>query len=478
MQVEPLSFTDSVFSAFYGGGALAPRGGFSDFMSHALASLPQEIRLDVVETDTAFCVAADLPGVALKDVRVDVDAHNVLRISAERSAATATPEASVTYHRNERAVGLKTRNLQLPSHADAARISATLEQGVLRVVVHKLAGLGLINDARRRIAISPLGKSSTAKGVVDHYAVLKGVEPGLLLAGKTALVTGAGSGLGLETVKALSYAGCRVLATARNPAAAKADMVKYIDADSDGYRGASALVTVLPLDLESLASVRSLAAAALAAAHKLDFVVCNAGVVLDSHQRTPHGFEKTLGVNHIAHHFLVSELRERLVAQPTGARIVYLSSTGHFFGTIDLADLNFEHGRSYSMWAAYGQSKLANLLDAKELSDQLAGTEVVAVSVHPGVIQTPIFRNMSLMQNGLTGPILKTLMMDKTIAQGAATTVYGLLEPSLAEAKLRGSYLSDCAVTVPSAEARDHIKQHALWAATEAQLNAALAKMT
>ena len=331
---------------------------------------------------------------------------------------------------------------------------------------------------------SPLGKSTTARGVVDHFsAAAASASPSTLLAGKTALVTGAASGIGTETVKALTYAGCRVLATARDVTAGAAHIKAYVASEEGGYAGKPDLVTVLPLDLESLASVQACAAAALGAAPVIDLVVLNAGIMaLPRREETPHGLEKQLGTNHFGHHLLVSLLRARLVAQTGGARVVFLSSLAHKRGSIDIADLHFSRGRAYAPWVAYGQSKLANLLDAKELADQLADTPVVAVSVHPGVISTNLARH--ILQGGsvsarLMRMVLETFIVDKDIPQGAATTLFACLEPSLARPELRGSYLADCAVTAPNAEGQDADKagRKALWAATEEQLKAALDKM-
>ena len=472
MQLAPPAF-DAERRTFGHEGALHV---FGDLIAHTLTTtLSQQLRVDVIETDCEFRVAADVPGVALKDVRLEVDTNNVLHVVAVRGADEN--DGGLVYHRSERASGRQSCSIKLPSHADALGITATLEQGVLSVSVPKVAGTE--HEASRRITISPLGMSSTARSVINHFAALTEVVPGMLLAGKTALVTGTSSGLGLETAKALSYAGCRVLATARNPGAVQEAMAKYIDADSDGYRGSSALVTVLPLDLESLASVRKLAATALAAAPALDFVVCNAGIVSETHEVTQHGFEKTLGVNHFGHHYLMSLLRDRLVAQPKGARVVFLSSKAHAFGNIDVADLHFKN-RAYSMWSAYCQSKLAVLLDAKELGEQLVNTDVVVVSAHPGVIETPIATHVSLMRSSASQALFRALLVNKTVPQGAATTLYGLLEPSLVV--LRGAYLSDCAVKETrrpglEAEALDTIKRKALWDVTEEQLRAALAKV-
>ena len=334
-------------------------------------------------------------------------------------------------------------------------------------------------------ASSGLGKHSSALDVVNHFAAAANVAPGSLLAGKTALVTGAASGIGTETVKALSFAGCRVLATARDATAGDAHIKAYVASPADGYAGNPSLVTTLAVELADLASVKALAAAAQAAAPVLDFVVLNAGIMaLPSREETAAGFEKQLGVNHMAHHLLVSLLRERLVGQPAGARVVFLSSLAHKRGSVDVADLHFARGRAYTPWTAYGQSKKANMLDAKELSDQLASTQVAAVSVHPGVIATNLARSIPFLQGASVGAVLArgvfgAFIVDKTIPQGAATTLYGCLEPRLAEPALRGSYLVDCAVAVPDAEGEDAGKtlRKALWAATEEQLAAALAKL-
>ena len=178
-----------------------------------------------------------------------------------------------------------------------------------------------------------LGKSSTAREVVSHF--------NSNLAGKTALVTGAASGIGLETVKALTSAGCRVLATARDVAAGERLIAAELaggDAAATAYSGSMALVKVLPLELERLASVRALAAAVQAEAPGgLDFVVLNAGIMaLPALERTGAGFEKQVGVNHFAHHLLVSLLRPSLVARTAPVRVVYVSSLAHKRGSVDV----------------------------------------------------------------------------------------------------------------------------------------------
>lgn len=335
------------------------------------------------------------------------------------------------------------------------------------------------------VASSGLGKQSTARDVVTYFATAANVEPGSLLKGKTALVTGAASGIGTETVKALTSAGCRVLATARNAATGDAAIKAYVASSADGYAGDASLVTTLAVELSDLASVKSLATAVLAAAPVIDIIVLNAGIMASPKlELTAAGFEKQIGISHMAHHLLVSLLRERIENQPAGARIVYLSSLAHKSGKVDVNDLHFTKGRKYAPWHAYGQSKKAVMLDAKELSDQLSSKPVVAVSVHPGVIATNLARDIPFIKGDGVVPTVarsffNTFIVDKSIPQGAATTLYACLEPRLAEPALRGSYLADCAVAAPDAEAEDAGKtlRKALWAVTEEQLAAALAKL-
>lgn len=144
---------------------------------------------------------------------------------------------------------------------------------------------------------SSLHKKSTARDVIEHFAAASGASAATLLAGKTALVTGGNSGIGLETVKALSFAGCRVIATSRDVAAGQriiASELSGAGAPHSPYAGNSDLVTVLPLDLESLSSIRELASAV--ASEPLDFVIFNAGIMaLPKREETSCGWEKQIG---------------------------------------------------------------------------------------------------------------------------------------------------------------------------------------
>mmetsp|Transcript_15513 Transcript_15513/g.37892 ORF Transcript_15513/g.37892 Transcript_15513/m.37892 type:complete len:213 (+) Transcript_15513:310-948(+) len=191
-------------------------------------------------------------------------------------------------------------------------------------------------------------------------------------------------------------------------------------------------------------------------------------MALNDRETTAEGFEKQLAVNHFAHHYLYRLLEERLCTQKSPSRVVSLASTAHTFGQIDVDDLHYER-RKYTPWGAYGQSKLANLLFAKSVADRTADTGVSAVSVHPGVIKTPLWRHTPAAA-GVGGFLLSLVATDKTIPQGASTSVYACLAPECARDDYAGTYLSDCAPAVPSVSGRDAVLRDALWHATEEQL--------
>lgn len=153
-------------------------------------------------------------------------------------------------------------------------------------------------------------------------------------------------------------------------------------------------VVVKALDLNSLASVKAFAQDFLATEQRLDFLVLNAGIMaLPKKECTDAGFEKQIGVNHFGHFYLTKLLLDKMKSTPdTAGRIVVLSSSAHNMGKVVVSDLHYTKGRAYAGWEAYGQSKLANLLFAKGLADRLKGTSLTAVSIHPGVIKTNLWK--------------------------------------------------------------------------------------
>ena len=192
--------------------------------------------------------------------------------------------------------------------------------------------------------------------------------------GRTILITGANSGLGLRSAEALAAKGARVLLGCRNPKKA-ADALEQVKA-----KATAAPPEVVPLDLADLDSVRAAAADVSSRVDALDVLMNNAGVMAVPLQRTPQGFELQLGTNHLGHFALTGLLLPQLRAAPA-PRVVTTSSQAHRTGRMRWDDLQWE--RRYERWQAYGQSKLANLLFMRELARR-AGTSILSAAAHPG----------------------------------------------------------------------------------------------
>ena len=289
------------------------------------------------------------------------------------------------------------------------------------------------------------------------------VIDGVDLGGRVAVVTGATSGLGLETARALAAAGARVVLTARD--AAKADGA--VEQLRDRVPGAE--LETLVLDLTSLASVRS-AAAELQERHPAVWLlVNNAGVMATPLERTTDGFELQLGTNHLGHFAFTTALLPALRAAAP-ARVVNLSSAGHLASDIRWDDPQFER-TPYDKWLAYGQSKTANILFSVELDRRLAGEGVRANAVHPGMIATNLGRHLTaddrtaLGERAKKSPVGK-LPPYKQISNGAATSVWAAVAPELAD--VGGRYLEDCEISDRHAPyARDPESATRLWELSE-----------
>jgi NAD(P)-dependent dehydrogenase (short-subunit alcohol dehydrogenase family) len=220
------------------------------------------------------------------------------------------------------------------------------------------------------------------------------------LSGRTAVVTGASAGLGLQAARVLAGRGAHVVLACRNldKAGRAADQ---ITAASPG-----ATTPVVRLDLASQSSVRSAAAEIRARFPRVDLLINNAGVMEVPYQRTEDGFELTLATNHLGPFALSGLLLDRLA---DGARIVTVSSIGHLDGILNFDDLQSE--RSYDPDRAYCQSKLANLLFTYELDRRLraAGLSTSALACHPGVVYTDLFANRSRRQRFLLSPSMRVI---------------------------------------------------------------------
>jgi len=275
---------------------------------------------------------------------------------------------------------------------------------------------------------------------------------GVSLAGKTILLTGCNSGIGLEALRTLARRGARVVATARTVEKAK-----------EAFAAAGASATAIPLacELSDPKSVRACVDEVKRQAPALDAILCNAGVMALPKREQAFGIELQFFTNHIGHFLLVTGLLDRLTDD---GRVVLISSEAHRQAPregIRFDDLSAE--KRYSPWMNYGQSKLANLLFAKELARRFAGTRRTANAVHPGVIATNLTRHMNPIA-GAAWAALGPLVL-KTAPQGAATGVYVVAHPDAA--KTSGEYWSNCNVARPRADANDPALAARLWAESE-----------
>jgi NAD(P)-dependent dehydrogenase (short-subunit alcohol dehydrogenase family) len=245
------------------------------------------------------------------------------------------------------------------------------------------------------------------------------------LGGKTAIVTGANSGLGFETAFELARNGAQVVLACRDLEKAAATAAAIHAAQPE------ATVESLQLDLADLASVRAFAEKFLSSHRELHLLCNNAGVMALPLLRTADGFEMQFGTNHLGHFALTGLLLERLMQTP-GARIVTTSSTAHKVGHIDFDDLQSE--RSYSRMRAYGRSKLANLLFAYELQRRLAasGASAVSLASHPGYAAT----NLQLAGPRMSGSSWMERAVEwanrvfaQSAAMGALPTLYAATSP-------------------------------------------------
>lgn len=223
------------------------------------------------------------------------------------------------------------------------------------------------------------------------------------MTGRVVVVTGASSGIGAATARALVGAGAKVVLAVRDTA--------------KGERVATTMpgdIEIRPLDLEDLASVRAFAAAWTG---PIDILINNAGIMLVQEGRTSDGFERQIGTNHLGHFALTNLLLPYITD-----RIVTVSSNAHARGRLNLSDLNWQT-RPYRTSQAYSDSKLANLLFTFELQRRLssAGSSVRALAVHPGMVRTNLFGHRPV-QAAIIGFVGRFVMQDPE--HGARTTLF------------------------------------------------------
>jgi protochlorophyllide reductase len=276
------------------------------------------------------------------------------------------------------------------------------------------------------------------------------------LDGKTAIVTGANSGLGFVIADELAAAGARVILACRNTAKAEEAARQIVT------RSTTAQVEVLPLDLGNLSSVQAAADTFLQTNRPLDLLINNAGLMALDESKTVDGFETQFGVNHLGHFALTHDLLAAL--SPTdGSRIVTMSSMGHRMGSMHFEDLMFTE--KYDRWTPYFQSKLANLLFTSELQKRLQslGAKTVALCAHPGASNT----DLGTEGKGLTNKALRIVpIVSQSAARGAQPALRAATDPSATGGQFYGPRWitrGHAVVETPSKRARNEADATRLW---------------
>ena len=316
----------------------------------------------------------------------------------------------------------------------------------------------------------PLGSGFHARS--EPHEILAGID----LTGKTAIVTGGYSGIGLETTRALAGAGATVIVPVRDPVKAEENL-SSIEGD----------ISSAQMDLADLDSVRTFASSVYDSIDALDLLINNAGIMACPLARVGPGWESQFGVNHMGHFALTRALLP-LLEKAEAPRMVALSSIAHRRGGILWDDIQFEQSE-YQKWVAYAQAKSANALFANALSRRMQGFGGRAFSVHPGGIFTPLQRHLPreeqvemgwLNPDGTIPPAVAEIF--KTPAQGCTTTLWAATSPLLDA--MPGVYCEDCDVaqlagpdSPPFQHCAPHIADDAdaerLWEISETLLAAA-----
>lgn len=263
--------------------------------------------------------------------------------------------------------------------------------------------------------------------------------------GKRILITGGNSGIGLVAATELAAQGAEIVLACRE-SEKTSDALKTISA------AGSADAVNLPVDLSSLASVRSLAQSFLDKYDRLDVLINNAGTFPTKQRLTEDGFEMQMGVNHFSHFLLTNLLLDCLKASAP-SRVITVSSTLHKNGTLDFD--TFKGFEKYAGTTAYNQSKLANALFAVELAKRLEGTGVTSNVLHPGAVSTDIIRDLPWIMRKVIG------FMFIAPEKGAKTTIMLASDPSLSD--VTGQYYDQCEAAELSPLADDAALREKLW---------------
>jgi NAD(P)-dependent dehydrogenase (short-subunit alcohol dehydrogenase family) len=286
--------------------------------------------------------------------------------------------------------------------------------------------------------------------------------------GKTVLITGCTwNGLGAEVARTIAKHHAALVIIAGRKQEQLDETTQKIKEETP-----SANIRSLVVDLASLNSVRHAAAEVNACPENIDVLINNAGILGCPYRTTEDGFEAQFGTNHLGPFLFTNLILQKILASKS-PRIVNVSSVAHLLSAIRFDDLFFDNGNTYTKWLAYGQSKTANILFARELSKRYGSKGLVTVSLHPGEIKTNLARDVK--PGDVTGPVKDhegnvldfSGMVYKTIAQGTSTHLVAAFDPTIASES--GSYLMNCQIAMDQAKpwATDDTQAEKLWTLSE-----------
>jgi NAD(P)-dependent dehydrogenase (short-subunit alcohol dehydrogenase family) len=291
------------------------------------------------------------------------------------------------------------------------------------------------------VPVGPFGVDSTAEEVTE----------GIDLGGKTVLITGVTSGLGLETMRVLALRGAHVIGTGRTLEKARAACASV--------RGHT---TPLVLELTDWPSVVACANAVRTMATSLDILVCNAGVMGLRTLEQVNGIERHFATNHLGHFLLTASLMDRLKVATQGRVVVVSSAAMAWADPQGIEWDNLSGDRHYDPRLAYGQSKLANALFSFGLAKRLADTPATSNALHPGYVDTNLFRHYPLSLKGYNGILTGNKI---PVEEGAATSCYVATAPALAT--VSGHFFRECNPVIPDPRATDADAADRLWQVSE-----------
>lgn len=294
---------------------------------------------------------------------------------------------------------------------------------------------------------------------------------------KTALISGANTGIGFETAKSLLNQGYNVIIGCRDESKGQAAKKRLDEVEAPGHPGTC---EVGVFDLARLSSVRDYSKRILDEGRPIDILLNNAGVMACPEMRTNDNFEYQFGVNHLGHFLLTRKLQplvEAAARQSGDARIINVASSAHYPGTIDFDDLQWQQ-KEYSKWGAYSQSKLANVMFSYELAKRVpAGLDLTVNALHPGVVATELGRYLfpSMPTNEEEIPwwskpllsVAKSFLL--TPEQGAQTSIFLASSPDITG--VSGKYFDSSKPKTSSKESYDAEKQQKLWEVSSELVN-------